>query len=993
MRIHTSDVLQETGVFDRFYEHDLERFSLRLEEMLRVIHLPAGLRLDLPSVVIRARSDMKAELTRLAVRTLIAELHRLKSEGKLPGEDGRARYEAFNASLCSPETRRELFVRYPLLSELLDRAVALRLAVLAEACSRLANDFEAIRRELGFDGCLLEHVRADAGDRHRGGRSVLLFEFGDGRKLVYKPRPMSADMSFRRLVEWLHDKRRLRHELRLPETLDRGTHGWQSFVEYRECSSEAELEAFYYRIGALLALFYVIRSSDIHYENLIACGEHPVVVDLETLLTNRPPGAADGTLLHAFGREWAESVLGCMLLPTNAPFGVFDIDVSGLAGKGGERSERMVVYRLTGAGTDEIRLTPEFFITQEQHNRPALNGRKAEPSTYVGAIVRGFTDTYETVFDHRDELAEQIRRGDLFVGEFRQVLRPTHVYARFLEASLHPKYLGNREARRSLFAMLMPEKTAPPSLRRKAELEIQDLLDGDIPYFSVEFRSHDLISANGGVIDCFFEATLCDLVLDRLKKLSREDLRRQLRLIAASLKTSETGASVHRPPETAAALEPTATPPSGGWSGERLRQSCLDAAVSIGDWLEHHAVWNEDRTRCTWLTAVVSGDHKMSLGPLNDSLYEGGGAALFLARLAEVTGSARFRRLARAAWMGIEELWRPAAGIAFGEPAGSGEPQRPGAAVPDNPSAFHGIGSTAYLARSLAEIWNDDELYRLYESQLQRLAEYPLSDDAPADFLGGSAGVVVACLRFYDADKLAPARQAAERFGNHLRARAKAILENGGSAFLTGLSHGCSGLSWALVALGRTMGDGEAVRLGFRLIEAENRQFAPAKNNWRDLRPGVPPTADPVYWCHGAPGIGLARAHLLAEPDGLSRAELGLLRKDVHTAVAKTLAAGFPSVAELGLCHGAFGNLNVLLEISEKINDESLLRSIEQQTEICLSKLPLADGVDGWNTLSHSLGLMLGLTGVGYALLRLAVPRAVPSVLSLELPERKGGAS
>lgn len=985
MRIHTSDVLQETGVFDRFYDHDLERFCLRLEEMLLALHLPAGLRFDLPSIVIRACSDMKAELTRLALRTLITELHRLKSEGKLPGEDGRARYEAFNASLRSAETRRELFARYPLLSELLDRAVALRLAVLTEACFRLANDFDTIRRELGFDGCLLQQICADAGDRHRGGRSVLLLEFNDGRKLVYKPRPMSADMSFQRLVDWLHDKRKLRHELRLPETLDRGTHGWQSFVEYRECSSEAELEAFYYRIGALLALFYAIRSSDIHYENLIACGEHPVVVDLETLLTNRPPAVVDGTLLHAFSREWSESVLGCMLLPTNAPFGVFDIDVSGLAGKGGERSERMVVYRLTGAGTDEIRLTPEFYVSQEQRNRPALNGRKAEPSTYAGAIVRGFTDVYETVLDHRDELTKQIRRGDLFVGDFRQVLRPTHVYARFLEASLHPKYLTDRDKRRSLFSMLMPE-TAPPSLRRKAELEIEELLEGDIPYFSVAFRSHDLISATGGVIDHFFEATLHDLVLDRLKKLSREDLRRQLRLIAASLKTTEAGVAVHRPPETgAAAQEPMAVLPRGVRSGERLRQSCLDAAVSIGDWMEHHAIWNEDRTRCTWLTAAVSGDNKMSLIPLNEALYEGGGAALFLARLAEVTGNARFHRLARAAWMGIEELWRPAMNPAFAEIAGSGEGDRPAAAAPNSASAFYGIGSTAYLARSLAEIWNDDELYRLYESQLQLLTEFPLSDDAPADFLGGAAGVVVACLRFYKADKLMSARQAAERFGNHLRARAKTILDNGGPEFLTGLSHGSAGLSWALVAFGRTMGDGEAVRLGFRLIEAENRQFDPTKNNWRDLRLGVPPTADPVYWCHGAPGIGLARAHLLAEPDGLGRDELDLLRNDVKTAVAKTLAAGFPAVAELGLCHGAFGNLNVLLEISEKINDECLSRSIEQQTEICLGKLPLAGGLDGWDALSYSLGLMLGLTGVGYALLRLANPRAVPSVLSLEL--------
>ncbi len=44
-----------------------------------------------------------------------------------------------------------------------------------------------------------------------------------------------------------------------------------------------------------LALFYALEATDFHHENLIAEGEHPVPIDLETLFQpaspHRPPAA------------------------------------------------------------------------------------------------------------------------------------------------------------------------------------------------------------------------------------------------------------------------------------------------------------------------------------------------------------------------------------------------------------------------------------------------------------------------------------------------------------------------------------------------------------------------------------------------------------------------------------------------------------------------------------------------------------------------------
>ena len=41
---------------------------------------------------------------------------------------------------------------------------------------------------------------------------------------------------------------------------------------------------FFRRAGAWLALFHCFAASDMHQENMIAAGDHPVPIDLETIL-------------------------------------------------------------------------------------------------------------------------------------------------------------------------------------------------------------------------------------------------------------------------------------------------------------------------------------------------------------------------------------------------------------------------------------------------------------------------------------------------------------------------------------------------------------------------------------------------------------------------------------------------------------------------------------------------------------------------------------
>ena len=56
----------------------------------------------------------------------------------------------------------------------------------------------------------------------------------------------------------------------------------------------------------MLALVYVLEGSDCHFENIIACGEYPVLVDIEALMHHR---TSESMLKQAYDKDTQHSVL------------------------------------------------------------------------------------------------------------------------------------------------------------------------------------------------------------------------------------------------------------------------------------------------------------------------------------------------------------------------------------------------------------------------------------------------------------------------------------------------------------------------------------------------------------------------------------------------------------------------------------------------------------------------------------------------------------
>ena len=131
---------------------------------------------------------------------------------------------------------------------------------------------------------LVARIDGDLSDPHNGGYSVKIVTFTDGSRVVYKPKDLRAELSWRKLVERLN-RAGSPIELKTARTLVRDHYGWAEFIDHIGCADPDGCKRYFRRAGAWLALFHCFAANDMHQENIIAAGEHPVPIDLETILT------------------------------------------------------------------------------------------------------------------------------------------------------------------------------------------------------------------------------------------------------------------------------------------------------------------------------------------------------------------------------------------------------------------------------------------------------------------------------------------------------------------------------------------------------------------------------------------------------------------------------------------------------------------------------------------------------------------------------------
>jgi lantibiotic modifying enzyme len=262
-----------------------------------------------------------------------------------------------------------------------------------------------------------------------------------------------------------------------------------------------------------------------------------------------------------------------------------------------------------------------------------------------------------------------------------------------------------------------------------------------------------------------------------------------------------------------------------------------------------------------------------------------------------------------------------------------------------------------------------------------------IEEDDAYDLIAGAAGGVAALLALHRHRPSVSTIEAAALCGEHLLSRA--VVGERGTAWpplpgvsdlpLTGFSHGTAGIAWALAGLAHATGDERFRTAAEGAFKYERSWFCPERGSWPDLREsratgdGV---AVPYAWCHGAPGIGLGRIASLPYLDDPEMLE------EIRAAVRATLAEGFGF--NHCLCHGDLGNLELVREAGRVLEDEDLEAEAERIAGRILARIERDGPRCGASIHTEIPGLLTGLAGIGYGLLRAAWPDRVPSVLLLE---------
>lgn len=934
--------------------------------------LPAaeyGELVDLDAVRRQMQGQLVAQLSTLAARTLVLELNVLRVQEKLAGDTPQDRFASFVAHLSTRAALTDLLAEYVVLARLLAQACENTVAAYAELVTRLAADRADIVATVfgGSDpGRLAEVVMGgNVGDAHQGGRSVGVLRFSAGALLVYKPRPMSVHVHVNDAIRWLSG-RLPTLGLRTLTVLDRGGYGWVRFVHQEPCADRGGLSRFYRRQGALLALLHALGGADFHYENLIAGGEHPILVDMEGVLHPLLPQSSGVGWVDEDPARVAlrESVVRVGLLPTllwndNG-------DALDLGGMGGDDGVLLPFASPNWArpATDEMRLVREHLTFVGSKNRPTVDGTPANPALYVTELVEGFRSGYEAIVAGRQELLSAHGLLASFADDqTRVVIRPTQLYMSLMIESTHPDVMRDALDRDRILHFLWAAAGDDPVRRHVTSKEIDDLWAGDIPIFTTRPSSSDLWCSDGSSVPDALERASLAHVTDRVTRMNPRDRAEQEWIIRASLAT--------RP----SILSNVAGVPAVD------RERALDHARRIADQLADQA--HHDDRRVNWLGMDLVDGNRWLVNPLRMELYNGiPGVALFLAQTAAVTGEERYAELARRALAPVPALVADLAELPADGPAPDCGP-------------FSGFTGLAYALAHVGRLLDAPDLLECAGPLLDAVAR-GVEQDETLDVIGGAAGAAVAALAVHRATGRPAALKLALSCAERLLVTARP--QPGGLAWdstvkavqpLAGFSHGAAGIGWALVRCSAMTPDPllseRFLRTGLAGFGYERGLFDDTIKNWpdyRDLPDRVSDGTSPPHmhtWCHGAPGIGLARADLLARNLTDDRA----VAADLDLALASFLATP-PTEYGHSLCHGELGNLELLAGAIAAGHTE-LAGEHARRTNIVLDQLSNGPRC-GTPAGVPSPGLMTGLAGIGYGLLRQAVPERVPSVLLLDPP-------
>lgn len=864
------------------------------------------------------------EFLRTASKTLVYDLHEQKQKYDFKGETSEKRFVYYmKKRFGSKRAILGFYEKYPVLFRLLTERVLFHIDNYKAFIEGIQQSLPAFESTFALSPPYqLSDISVGAGDSHGKGKTVVLFQM-NGQRYVFKFKDLEIGERFNKFLSYL-EKQTGKRFYKI-KRIKKEKYCIEEFVSNKECRSENEIRKFYHRFGEYVALGYLLCGNDFHYENVIAHGEFPVLIDVETLIQNDSPiKRSDNPYVQLSVRKYS-SVLSTALLPFKAYENRIEPLAEGAArGKGinisaFDGSKQKSPYKglsLVHENTDEVKFEYTEYELNGSNNIPIFDGKEVNAEQYKPEVVKGFDEICLYFMKHTDEIKLIIE--DVFSNVVvRNVIKTTQKYMDMLGYGYHPKCMKDYIEREKLFENLWAFE-----YKNKAAIlpEINDLLVDDVPIFFNNTSSRDLITSDHSIISNYYERTAVERVKSTIQNFDEKEYAYQkLRL--------ELALGVHKMKKEVI----------------NIGTSMDEALKNIVALVYNRAKFDTEKKFVAFEDYVYELDGSLDYDALKIEFYDGlSGIYLFILYYTKLYSDEKAQTLKSALEKSLFKM-----------------PKKKDKNLII--SAYDGKYSVLYPLYHKYKLEKNEEDLLLAEKLLADLAN-EINQTVKSDWVNGVSGLIQVLLDYYDLTKRRHFLEKAEMLSD---------VWDKDEVKLCGFAHGFSGIIYASYSLYCVTGNEKYYSYVKKFLELENRFFD--GKVWKDLREGKNAVS---YWCHGTIGIGLSRLYLLQ--CGFDDEQV---RKDLFSCLDNVLNA---EIKEAGICHGNMGRFLFLKEVRKL---DMVPETIQIKIDNLLSKTChniLNKGIE-INVFNGKcvLGLMTGMMGVGYGLLK-EIDSSIPNILGLD---------
>lgn len=504
----------------QYYLPIFQKHKPKLESTLSKFISPQKLLVVIDDILF----SLSQEIDQILLPTIAKEIFLVKSNNGLMGNSPQSRYDSFfiqNNKWTYPA--REIPLKYPFLFEIVEKLIYSTVNNICRCLVRLEQDFADIILWIGSEIGDLLNVEVSSGDRHRNGQQVLILNFTSKKRIVYKPTNLLPDKLFGNFINLLELK--YPFDLHYMKVLPRDDYGWLEYINSLPCHTLSEIKNYYRRAGALLAITDTLNYTDGHFENLIANGAYPVLLDGETLFQ-----CMGDIPDHVLGER---SILFTGLVQSadaeskgrglNAAFQV----------RGTMRNQYLYTHPINDH-TDDLQVRFRGVNNGPSKNCPIYKGFYHTPLKFINEFVEGFTKTYDYISSISNKILDNNSWWDeLSNVRVRQLIRHTMYYTFLLRKIQQPEGCISKKSAAEIIRPLLESQDSFVNLL--VDYEIKDLLNLNIPYFYLYPGKKDLFDSENKCYTNFVNKASIEEMRNQLKQRTIKYRNRQIEILKTHL--------------------------------------------------------------------------------------------------------------------------------------------------------------------------------------------------------------------------------------------------------------------------------------------------------------------------------------------------------------------------------------------------------------------------------------------------------------------------